>query len=268
MDSSTTAPNSNGPKLSLQARTRITADKATVSDKISLSPTVTRGKAPSFKKSGAQTKTSQNVRNQSLTKPASSTGILDHGSNHLHQAKSSVGCTASQQEQSSNPTREGTVSNPRQEFGADRGMDIGNDTELLVESHSYDERNRSHSLSPPTSGKESSSGTSVSRLMHPSEGCVVVNGGNSEMGRLVGANSSQAVHVAGGTTLPLSFQDDRMHEDSASDDQQRGGTEPHAPVPADCAALLLPRSQYDGSEQAKSADVASGNCQVGYDHLQ
>ncbi|GKV17362.1 hypothetical protein SLEP1_g27876 [Rubroshorea leprosula] len=262
MGSIITSPSSNGPNISLQVHPKTIADKATVTDKISLSPFVARGKASSFKKSGSQPKISQNVRNHSLTKSTPSTGTLDHGSNHLHQAKSLVGCTANQQEQSSNPNREGVVTSPQQASGVDRGMDIGNDPELLVESHSYNERSRSHSFSSPTNGRDSStSGTPVSRLMHPSEGCLVITGGDSEMGRLVRADSSQAIHVAGRTTLPLSIQDDRMHEDSASGGHEGGSAELYAPVPADCAALLLPRSQHDGSEQGRSAEVAPGCCQ-------
>ncbi|GKU96985.1 hypothetical protein SLEP1_g10165 [Rubroshorea leprosula] len=263
MGSIITSPSSNGPNVSLQVRPKTIADKATVADKISLSPFVARGKVSSFKKSGSQPKISQNVRNHPLTKLAPSCGTSDHGSNHLHQAKSLVGCTANQQEQSSNPNREGVVISPQQESGVDRGMDIGNDSELLAESHSYNERSRSHSFSSPTNGREySTSGTPVSRLMHPSEGCLVTTGGDNEMGRLVRADSSQAIHVAGRTTLPLSIQDDRMHEDSASGGHEGGSAELYAPVPADCAALLLPRSQHDGPEQGRSAEVAPGSCQL------
>ncbi|GKV23781.1 hypothetical protein SLEP1_g33477 [Rubroshorea leprosula] len=212
-----------------KVRTKTIADKAIVSDKISLSPFVARGKASSFKKYGSQPKISQNVRNHPFTKSTPSTGTSDHGSNHLHQARSLVGCTANQQEQSSNPNREGVVISPQQESGVDRGMDIGNDPELLAESHSYNERSISQSFSSPTNGRDSStSGTPVSRLMHPSEG----------------------------------YLDDRMHEDSASGGHEGGSIEFYAPVPTDCATLLLPKSQYDGYEQGRSVEVAPGSCQL------
>ncbi|GKV53249.1 hypothetical protein SLEP1_g59784, partial [Rubroshorea leprosula] len=48
--------------------------------------------------------------------------------------------------------------------------------------------------------------------------------------------------------------DDWMHEDSAFGGHKGGSAELYALVPANYAALLLPRSQYDGSEQGRAAN--------------
>ncbi|GKV32462.1 hypothetical protein SLEP1_g41069 [Rubroshorea leprosula] len=75
---------------------------------------------------------------------------------------------------------------------------------------------RSYSLSLLTIGGDSSNPKAlVSRLIHHSEGCLVTISGDTKMGRLVEANCPQTLYNADGATLPVSFQDDRMHEDNA-----------------------------------------------------
>ncbi|GLT63477.1 hypothetical protein SLA2020_360400 [Shorea laevis] len=251
-----------------QATKRTTTDKFTISDKISPSLPFTRGKSPS-KRSTTQTRNSQNVKNSTPARSASPRASSDHGSHHIHQAQPHVGCSFDRQEQQVYLAGRGSSVDFRQKPTTDKGMVARDSSKLLAQAYSCDERSGSHPLSSSPNGCDpTASGAPVSRFMYHSEGSLDITGGDTEMGQLVGTNSSQVVHNAGATPIPMSIQDDRMHEDCASYSQEGGITEHSVPIQADCAAVLLPGGQYDGFEQGRPASVAPRTSQVDDDHLQ
>ncbi|GKV06468.1 hypothetical protein SLEP1_g18364 [Rubroshorea leprosula] len=252
--------NSQGP---------VEGNKSTVSDKISLSIPPTRGKTPPSKRSTAQTTNPQNVKNNPPARSTSPRAVSDHGSSHIHQDQPYVGGFADRREQQVYFTRRGSNAGFKQKSTSDQGLDVRDSSKLLAQAHSGDERSGSHPFSSSSKGWDSTAvGAPVSRIMFHSEGSLDILDGDNKMGRLVGTNSSEVAHNAGATPIPMSIQDDRMHEDCAPYSQEGGNTELPVLIQADCAAVLLPRTQHDGFEQGGPASVAPRTCQVDDDHLQ
>ncbi|GKV40168.1 hypothetical protein SLEP1_g47836 [Rubroshorea leprosula] len=190
-----------------------------VQDKISSTPTPTRGKTSFTKNSTNHNKNQTNVKSISSERSSTSNLVLDNGSNNIHHAQPYMGCLFGQQQQ--NPTNGGcSLTDSGKEPNSNRGLVGRGDEDMLAQTDLGKEKCGPYAISSPTSNARvdpTSATSSGPKFVHSGVGKMDLDDRDGSLGRMVRTDLTEGSFIPSGSPISTPTQDDRMHEDSAFD---------------------------------------------------